>query len=166
MSLWGWVGVAAAEEVVANSGGSLEGVLEVSMDSAVCQEFLGSMGQGVETHGRKLHAEDGRLATRVKISEMRRCCTLVSWLLCQRWFRKKSRGIEPWLVRCRAYQLGVELCKARLAGVVEDKYGIDHDAGEAGVQPFSRVVMSRCSFEYRSMSNDRFQVSCDANAEV
>lgn len=28
--------------------------------------------------GRKLHAEFGRLATRVKISEMRRCWTLVS----------------------------------------------------------------------------------------
>ena len=25
MSLWGWVGVAAAEGVVANNGGSLEG---------------------------------------------------------------------------------------------------------------------------------------------
>ena len=33
---------------------------------------------GAETYGRKLQAEDGRLATRVKISEIRRCCTLVS----------------------------------------------------------------------------------------
>jgi hypothetical protein len=31
------------------------------------------------THGRKLHAEFGRFATRVKISDMRRCWTLVSW---------------------------------------------------------------------------------------
>lgn len=30
------------------------------------------------THGRKLHAELGRFATRVKISEIRRCWTLVS----------------------------------------------------------------------------------------
>lgn len=50
MSLWGWVGLAAAEGVVASRGGS----------------------------GRKLQAEDGRFATRVKISEIRRCCTLVS----------------------------------------------------------------------------------------
>ena len=32
----------------------------------------------MSTHGRKLHAELGRFATRVKISEMRRCWTLVS----------------------------------------------------------------------------------------
>ena len=32
-------------------------------------------------------------------------------------------------IRCEAYQLGVELRKARLAGIIEDKYGIDHDAG-------------------------------------
>lgn len=32
-----------------------------------------------ETHGRKLQDEEGRWETRVKISEMRRCCTLVSW---------------------------------------------------------------------------------------
>lgn len=32
MSLWGWVGVAAAEGVVASSGGSLGGV-EVSKES-------------------------------------------------------------------------------------------------------------------------------------
>lgn len=77
MSLWGWVGVAAADGVVANNGGSLEGV-EFSKDSTTCQEVLGNVGLGVETHGRKLQAEDERLATRVKISEMRRCCTLVS----------------------------------------------------------------------------------------
>jgi hypothetical protein len=35
----------------------------------------------VETYGKKLHAEFGRLATRVKISEMSRCWTLVSWVL-------------------------------------------------------------------------------------
>jgi hypothetical protein len=33
------------------------------------------------TYGKKLHAEFGRLATRVKISEMSRCWTLVSWVV-------------------------------------------------------------------------------------
>lgn len=32
-----------------------------------------------ETYGRKLQAEFGRLETKVKISDIRRCCTLVSW---------------------------------------------------------------------------------------
>lgn len=32
--------------------------------------------------GRKLQAEFGRLDTRVKISEMRRCWTAVSWMWC------------------------------------------------------------------------------------
>jgi len=37
------------------------------------------LGQGFRTtHGRKLQAEFGRLETRVKISDIRRCCTLVS----------------------------------------------------------------------------------------
>lgn len=40
VSLWGWVGVAAAEGVVASNGGSLEGV-ELSKGSAICQETLG-----------------------------------------------------------------------------------------------------------------------------
>lgn len=34
--------------------------------------------EGIETHGRKLQAEEGRWETRVKISEISRCCTLVS----------------------------------------------------------------------------------------
>jgi hypothetical protein len=34
--------------------------------------------QGYQAYGRKLHAEFGRFATRVKISEMSRCWTLVS----------------------------------------------------------------------------------------
>lgn len=29
--------------------------------------------------GRKLQLDDGRAETRVKISEIRRCCTAVSW---------------------------------------------------------------------------------------
>lgn len=77
MSLWGWVGVAVAEGVVASNGGSLEDA-EVSQDPRMCRELLGDAGSGAKAHGRKLQADDGRLATRVKISEMRRCCTLVS----------------------------------------------------------------------------------------
>ena len=151
---------------MANNGGSLEGV-EVSRDSSICQQSVGHIGHGVETHGRKLQAENGRLATRVKISEMRRCCTLVSWLLCQRWFcTKNSRNRANGWIRCRAYQLRVEFRKAWLTGVVEDKYGIDHDAEEADFQPFSRIKMSRRSLEYRSMSSGSFQVHCAANAEV
>lgn len=64
-------------------------------------------------------------------------------------------------VMCRAYKLGIELRKTRLTGVVEDKYGIDHGAGEAGFQPFSRMIKSRRSLEYRSMSSDPSQVHCD-----
>jgi hypothetical protein len=37
------------------------------------------VGVGATTYGRKLHDELGRFATSVKISEIRRCCTLVSW---------------------------------------------------------------------------------------
>jgi len=36
-------------------------------------------------YGRKLHAEAGRWDTSVKISEMRRCWTLVSWEVVQGW---------------------------------------------------------------------------------
>lgn len=39
---------------------------------------VGGRGGGKE-YGRKLQADDGRWETRVKISEMRRCCTEVSW---------------------------------------------------------------------------------------
>lgn len=59
-------------------------------------------------------------------------------------------------MRCRAYQLGIELRKTRLTGVVEDKYGIDHDAEKAGFQPFSSVMLSRRSLEYGSMSSEDF----------
>ena len=52
-------------------GGVLVGVLE--------GWGKGRMG---ETYGRKLQAEVGRWETRVKISEMRRCCTLVSCIGC------------------------------------------------------------------------------------
>ena len=99
-SLWGWVGVAAAEGVVASKGGSLEEV-EVQQRLIRFPKKKKIFGRyrtlRVETHGKKLQAEDGRLATRVKISEMRRCCTLVSWLVRQHWLRKKCHGFEPWL---------------------------------------------------------------------
>lgn len=39
VSLWGWVGVAAAEGVVASNGGSLKGV-DVSVDSVDLLESL------------------------------------------------------------------------------------------------------------------------------
>lgn len=64
-------------------------------------------------------------------------------------------------VRCSAYQLGIELRKARLAGIVEDKDGIDHDAEEAGFQPFLSVILPRRILEYRSMSSESCQVHCD-----
>lgn len=77
MSLWGCVGVAAAEGLVANNGGSLGGV-QVSQDSCNLLVFVELVDNRTETYGRKLQAEAGRLATRVKISEISRCCTLVS----------------------------------------------------------------------------------------
>ena len=69
------------------------------------------------THGRKLHAELGRFATRVKISEMRRCCTLVSWVVVSTERDNRSRAI---------YQLCVELGQSRLTGIVEDEDCVDH----------------------------------------
>ncbi len=68
--------------------------------------------------------------------------------------------------RCRAYQLGIELCKARLTGVVEDEDGIDHDAGQTGFQPFSRLLILRIAVEYTSMSSNAFQIHCGADASV
>lgn len=50
-----------------------------ALKSAELEGGLVGCGEGMwETHGRKLQAEEGRWETRVKISEMRRCCTLVS----------------------------------------------------------------------------------------
>lgn len=73
-------------------------------------------------YGRKLHAELGRLATRVKISEMSLCCTLVSC----RWV---SMDMTPWCGSEGVYQLCVELCQAWLARIVEDEDRVNHDAG-------------------------------------
>ena len=81
------------EGVVGSNWGSLGGV-EVSRDSTTSERLLEGCGTWVETHGKKLQAEDGRSATKVKISEMSRCCTLVSWLMCQRWFGGKSHEVK------------------------------------------------------------------------
>ena len=68
--------------------------------------------------------------------------------------------------RRRAYQLGIELGKARLTGVVEDKYSIDHDAEGAGSQPFLRFKILRWSLLYRIMSGKAFHLRYEANVEV
>ena len=70
------------------------------------------------TYGRKLQDELGRLDTRVKISDIRRCCTLVS---CNTIVRTpvSHSSEEP-------YKLGVEFGEARLAGVIENKHSVYH----------------------------------------
>ena len=61
-------------------GGRLGGAGQEGWEAGGGQETLGGhVWEQLMTYGRKLHAELGRLATRVKISEIRRCCTLVSW---------------------------------------------------------------------------------------
>ena len=67
--------------------------------------------------GRKLQAEGGRCDTRVKISEINRCWTDVSWGY------QPDSGERTW---ARADQLCVELGQPRLTGVVEDQNRIDH----------------------------------------
>ena len=67
MSLWGWLGVGTGG-VEARRGGRL---MIISM-------IRGRRQERTMTYGRKLQAEGGRCATNVKISEIRRCCTLVS----------------------------------------------------------------------------------------
>ena len=42
-------------------------------------DFWGGGEDGERVYGRKLQADEGRWETRVKISEMSRCCTLVSF---------------------------------------------------------------------------------------
>ena len=69
-------------------------------------------------------------------------------------------------IRCRAYQLGIELRKARLTGIVKDKYSIDHDAEGAAFQPFSRVKMSRWSLLHRIMSDKGFHLRYEPNVEL
>ena len=71
---------------------------------------------GRRPYGRKLHEEEGRLDTRVKISEIRRCWTLVSWLALT--MSMHGGGV--------ADQLGVELGQAGLPVVVKDQHGVYH----------------------------------------
>lgn len=62
-------------------------------------------------YGRKLQDVGGRWETRVKISEIRRCCTLVSWMTRNHQRCGLAEGFElEWLW----YQLGVELGQTRL----------------------------------------------------
>jgi hypothetical protein len=62
---------------------------------------------GRRAYGRKLHEEEGRLDTRVKISEIRRCWTLVSWLALTTTMH--GGGVaEP--VGCRTWSGGVARC--------------------------------------------------------
>ena len=68
------VGVDEAGVVVEDFDGARSGGSLVSKSQCLLND---SFDQGL-SHGRKLHEEEGRLATRVKISEIRRCCTAVS----------------------------------------------------------------------------------------
>ena len=52
-------------------------VVDWAKDVFISRSWVGD-GNG-ETHGRKLQAVDGRFATKVKISEIRRCLTSVSY---------------------------------------------------------------------------------------
>ena len=91
MSLWGVEGV---EDLLDcwRRGGSLHTLLAQVYTVQECKSAREGAREGAgegtgedaclqapgRTYGRKLQAELGRLATRVKISEIRRCCTLVS----------------------------------------------------------------------------------------
>ena len=77
--------------------------------------------------GRKLQLLLGRAATRVKISEIRRCWTDVSWteVVSEDWGGVLGK-VDT------AYQLGIEFGQTRLAVVVEDQDGIDHCGGRLG----------------------------------
>lgn len=61
----------------------------------------------------------------MKISDIRRCWTLVSCIV-ENLVSIKFRG------GVTSYELCVKFSKTRLAGVVEDQYGVDHD-GDAWV---------------------------------
>lgn len=76
-------------------------------------------------YGRKLQAEAGRLETRVKISEMRRCCTVVS-CGAERWVLAIRLARNMWALWVGTYELGVEFRETWLAGIVEDENGVDH----------------------------------------
>jgi len=60
-------------------------------------------GGRIELYGRKLHAEFGRLATRVNISDMSLCCTLVSWCGDENVHLQAFKEHERVLVECRTW---------------------------------------------------------------
>ena len=72
--------------------------------------------------GRKLHADAGRFATRLKIWLSSRCCSVISCACA----RARASAPSGRVARGGAYYLGVEFYEARLAVVVEDEDGVDH----------------------------------------
>lgn len=74
--------------------------------------YVGRKGGG-NTCGRKLQAEEGLWETRVNISEIKRCWTLVS---CGVAIRKSLSAKECWRITDK---LRVEFGEAGLAGIVE-----------------------------------------------
>ena len=95
VSLCGSWGEEAAEGGGWRRGGSL---LE-------CYIGLGAWFVG-EAYGRKLQAEAGRWETRVKISVIRRCCTLVSWHECEEVDQKTDRRMGRLPAGCRIWSAG------------------------------------------------------------
>ena len=73
--------------------------------------------------------------------------------------RKAIKMGNGW-IRCRTYQLGIELREAWLTGVVKDEDGIDHDAVEGGVQPFSNNAISLCTLECGTIRSAEFHLHC------
>ena len=53
---------------------------------------------------------------------MRRCCTLVSYIVYEHHFSNVKKRVSG-----KLYQLRVKLSEAGLARVVEDEDGVDHD---------------------------------------
>ena len=78
--------------------------------------------------GRKLHADAGRFATRLKIWLSSRCCSVISCACA----RARASAPSGRVARGGAYYLGVEFYEARLAVVVEDEDGVDHGGGGVG----------------------------------
>lgn len=87
-----------------------------------------------KTYGRKLQADDGRVDTSAKISEISRCCTLVS---CRLTAKCSASALQEGATEVKNssrwdhYQLRVELGQPRLAGIIEDEHSIDHGGSTA-----------------------------------
>lgn len=77
--------------------------------------------------GRKLHDPRGRFDTRVKISDISRCCILVSCRTRLSAMRCSLRAMRDRV----SNQLRVELGQPRLPLAVEDQECVDHFAGRA-----------------------------------